>query len=125
MKVTEVVPGNKELENATTIALMCRYGWRNVRGGMWCSVEMRSMPVPLARALAQKPPREIPDTTGYSYDHHDHLIHVEEDGTWLAGVTGPLTLGTRAKTFKADTEATVKEAAEQWIQQHDMPETAN
>jgi predicted GIY-YIG superfamily endonuclease len=37
VKVLEVVPGNKELENATTIALMCKHGWRNVRGGMWCS----------------------------------------------------------------------------------------
>ena len=46
VKVLEVVPGNKELENATTIALMCKYGWRNVRGGTWCSVEMRSMPTP-------------------------------------------------------------------------------
>ena len=63
VKVLEVVPGNKELENATSIALMCRHGWRNVRGGMWCSVEMRSMPVPLARALAQKPTRQVIRTT--------------------------------------------------------------
>ena len=125
VKVLEVVPGNKELENAATIALMCRHGWRNVRGGLWCSVEMRSMPTPLARALAQKPPREIPDTTGYSYDHRDHLIHVQQDDTWVARVTGPLTLNTRAKTFKANAEAAVKEAAEEWIQQHDTPETAN
>ena len=110
-----MVPGNKELENATTIALMCKHGWRNVRGGMWCSVEMRSMPVPLARALAQKPPREIPDTTGYSYDHCDHLVYVQEDDMWLARVTGPLTLGARAGTFKADTEAAVKAAAEEWV----------
>jgi hypothetical protein len=115
VKVLEVVPGNKDLENATTIALMCRHGWRNVRGGMWCSVEMRSMPVPLARALAQKPPREIPGTTGYSYDHCDHLIYVQEDDMWLARVTGPLTLGARARMFKADTEAAVKAAAEEWV----------
>ena len=125
VKVLEVVSGNKELENATTIALMRRHGWRNARGGVWCIVELPSMPTPLARALAQKPPREIPDTTGYPYDHHDHLIHVQEEGKWLARVTGPLTLGTRAKTFKANTEAAVKEAAEEWTQQHDTPETAN
>ena len=50
---------------------------------------------------------------------------MQEDDTWVARVTGPLTLNTRAKTFKADTEAAVKEAAEEWIQQHDTPETAN
>ena len=73
------------------------------------------MPTPLARALAQKPPREIPDTTGYSYDHCDHLIYVQEDDMWLARVTGPLTLGARARTFKADTETAVKAAAEEWV----------
>ena len=115
MKVTEVVPGNKELENATTIALMCKHGWRNVRGGTWRAVEMRSMPVPLARALAQKPPREIPDKAGYSYDYLDHLINMQEDDTWLARVTGPLTLSARAKTFRAHTEAAAKAAAEEWV----------
>ena len=125
VKVLEVVPGNKDLENATTIALMCKHGWRNVRGGLWCSVEMRSMPVPLARALAQKPPREIPEAAGYAYECQDHLVYVQEDDTWVARVTGPLTLNTRAKTFKADTEAAVKATAEEWIQQHDTPETAN
>ena len=69
------------------------------------------MPVPLARALAQKPPREIPDAVGYSYDHRDHLIHVQEDDTWVARVIGPLTLNTRVKTFKANTEAAAKATA--------------
>ena len=64
VKVLEVVPGNKDLENATTIALMCKHGWRNVRGCTWCAVEMRSMPTPLARALAQRPLREIPEAAG-------------------------------------------------------------
>ena len=115
VKVLEVVPGNKELENATTIALMCKHGWRNVRGGMWCAVEMRSMPTPLARALAQRLPREIPEATGYAYECQDHLVYVQEDDTWNARVTGPRTLNTRAKTFKACTEAEVKEAAEEWL----------
>ena len=37
----------------------------------------------------------------------------------------PRTLNTRAKTFKADNEAAVKQAAEEWIQRQDTPETAN
>ena len=32
IKVLQVVPGDKELESAKTIALMCRVGWRRVRG---------------------------------------------------------------------------------------------
>ena len=83
------------------------------------------MPTPLARALAQRPPREIPEATGCAYECQDHFIYVQEDDAWNARVTGPLTLNTRAKTFKADSEATVKQAAEEWIRRHDMPETAN
>ena len=76
------------------------------------------MPTPLARALVHRPPREIPEAAGYSYDCQDHLVYVQEDDTWNARVTGPLTLNTRAKTFKANTEAAVKEAAEGWIRAH-------
>ena len=64
VKVLEVVPGNKDLENAKTIALMCRLGWRKVRGGAWCATELKSMPIPLARALSQKPPKELPADKG-------------------------------------------------------------
>ena len=52
IKVLEVVPGNKKLEAAKTIALMCRVGWRRVRGADWCATELKSMPLPLARVLA-------------------------------------------------------------------------
>ena len=34
-------------------------------------------------------------------------------------------MNARAKTFKADNEAAVKQAAEEWIQRQDTPETAN
>ena len=61
IKMLEVVPGNKELEAAKTIALMCRVGWRRVRGAAWCATELKSMPLPLARVLAQNPPRELPE----------------------------------------------------------------
>ena len=76
------------------------------------------MPTPLARALAQRPPREIPEAAGYAYEYQDHLVYVQEDGAWNARVTGPLTLNTRAKTFKANTEAAVKQAAEDWLRAH-------
>ena len=59
VRVLDVVPGGKDLENATAIVLMIKHDWRHVRGGAWCSVELRSMPIPLARALAGRPPREV------------------------------------------------------------------
>ena len=119
VRVLEVIPGSKELENATTIALMCKYGWRHVRGGLWCSVEMKSMPIPLARALAQRPPRELPSASGSSYDFNDHIIFVKDGPPWTARVTGPMTLelSSGSRTFTADTEAAAKEAAEQWVRQ--------
>jgi hypothetical protein len=90
VKVLSVVPGTKELENSTTIALMCIHGWRKVRGGAWCSIELKSMPLPLSRALASKPPPDI-RVSGVSHDYNNHLIHV--DGPpWNARVSGPTTI---------------------------------
>ena len=70
IKVLEVVPGSEELENAKTIALMCKRCWRAVRGGAWVSSELKAMPLPLARALASKPPRELPDEKGASANEY-------------------------------------------------------
>ena len=86
VRVLDVVPGGKDLENATTFALMSKHGWRHVRGGAWRSIELRSMPIPLARALAGRPPREV-QVAGTSIDHHDHLIHTEGP-PWIARVSG-------------------------------------
>jgi hypothetical protein len=117
VRVLDVVPGGKDLENATTIALMCRHGWRHIRGGSWCSLELKSMPVPLARALAGRVPREV-QTAGVSLDYHDHLMHV--DGPpWVARVSGPATLDvpTGARKFTAESDEEVRRAAEHWIDQ--------
>ena len=115
--VLSVVPGGKDLENATTIALMCTHSWRKVRGGAWCQMELKAMPLPLSKALASKVPREV-QSTGVSFDYHDHLIHV--DGPpWTARASGPATLadskGARVFTGESDDEA--RRAAELWIDQ--------
>ena len=128
VKVLEVVPGSKELENAKTIALMCRKGWRCVRGGQWCSTEMKAMPLPLARVLASKPPRELPDEKGRSaYDYRDQAIYVrEEPDGFIARVTGPLAVQSYpahgVKTFTADSECLARQAAERWIDEMGMDE---
>ena len=97
---------------------------------MWCSVEMKSMPIPLARALAQRPPRELPSASGSSYDFDDHIIFVQDGSSWTARVTGPMTLelASGSRTFTADTEAAVRAAAEHWVRQggkQARPESAN
>ena len=40
IEVLSVVPGDLVMEEATTIAMMCRHGWENVRGGPWCAVDL-------------------------------------------------------------------------------------
>ena len=127
-KVLEVVPGSKELENAKTIALMCRKGWRCVRGGAWVSSELKAMPLPLARVLASKPPRELPDEKGASaYEYRDQAIYVrEEPDGFIARVTGPLAVQSYpahgVKTFAADSECLARQAAERWIDEMGMDE---
>ena len=115
VRVLDVVAGDKNLENATTIALMCRFGWRNVRGGSWCGIELRTMPTPLARALAGRAPRDV-QVSGKSIDHRGHLVHV--DGPpWTARVSGPATLDLAkgVRIFRGDTEEEVSQAAEDWV----------
>jgi hypothetical protein len=115
VRVLDVVPGTKELENCTTIALMSTHGWRVVRGGAWCSVELKSMPLPLARALAGKPPPDV-RVNGVSHDYNNHLIYI--DGPpWTARVSGPSTLD-RPKGFRlfgCESEEAVRRMAEQWL----------
>ena len=121
VKVLEVVPGNKELENAKTIALMCRLGWRKVRGGAWCATELKSMPIPLARALSQKPPKELPEDKGRgAYEYRGQAIYVREaEEGHVARVTGPLALRHSpeqgVKTLVGASESVARRAAERWV----------
>jgi hypothetical protein len=116
-RVLDVLPGDTQLENATTIALMSKHGWRHVRGGAWCSIELRSMPLPLARALAGRAPREV-TVSGTSIDYHDHLVHIEGP-PWIARVSGPATIrlakGHRVVTGESEEE--VLRVATQWVDQ--------
>ena len=113
--------GNKELENAKTIALMCRLGWRNVRGGAWRATELKSIPLPLARALSQKPPKELPEDKGRgAYEYRGQAIYVRkaEEGH-VARVTGPLALRHSpeqgVKTLVGASESVARRAAETWV----------
>jgi hypothetical protein len=92
LEVLKTQPGNRSLEDALTIALMARFGMANVRGGRWCSIELLSMPLPLARALARQPRRPLPESRGWDSETlHGQLIVVRRvAGGFAARVTGPL-----------------------------------
>jgi predicted GIY-YIG superfamily endonuclease len=44
VQVLNIVPAVKKDENRITLETMDKYGWWNVRGGSWCSIEMESCP---------------------------------------------------------------------------------
>jgi hypothetical protein len=114
IKVLEVVPGNKELEAAKTIALMCRVGWRRVRGAAWCATELKSMPLPLARVLAQSPPRELPEEKAPgAYDYRGQALYVREtEEGYTARVTGPSRFATLAGAGGQDAGSGNRESCE-------------
>ena len=121
VKAPEVVAGNKELEKAKAVVTMRRRGWRNVRGGAWHATELKDMPLPLARVLASKPPRELPEEKGRSaYECKEQAIYLREEGDgFLARVTGPFALRSSpdqgVKKFVAETESLAREATETWV----------
>ena len=92
-----------------------------MRGAAWCATELKGMPLPLARVLASKPPRELPDEKGMSaYEYKEQAIYLREEGDgFLARVTGPFALRISpdqgVKRFVAETESLAREAAETWV----------
>ena len=94
VRILEVVDGGRDVEDGVTIALMIRRGWRNVRGGSWCSLELLGMPDPLARAFAMAPPPPAPEREDiHSFDCEDQAVVVRElEGQWQARITGPLVI---------------------------------
>ena len=51
LEVVSVKPGDTLLENLTTISLMAKHGFEDVRGGKWCKIEMLNPPASIAKAL--------------------------------------------------------------------------
>ena len=112
VRVLEVAPGKHELENAKTIALMIQHGWRNVRGGCYCQVDMRSMPTAIAKAMARRPLGELPRPIVYAYGGHVVAVQPPVDG-YTAEVAGEL--AAPPVVLVADDEEPVRTATEQWV----------
>ena len=51
LEVVSVKPGDLLLENVTTIALMAKHGYQNVRGGKYCKLDLQNPPTTLAKAM--------------------------------------------------------------------------
>ena len=51
LEVVLVKHGDLLLENVTTIALMAKHGYQNVRGGKHCKLDLQSPPASLAKAM--------------------------------------------------------------------------
>ena len=87
---------------------------------------MKAMPSPLARVLASKPPRELPDETGRSaYEYREQAIYLrEERDDFVAKATGPYALQScpsqGVKSFAVDTDSLARQAAERWIDEMGM-----
>jgi hypothetical protein len=60
LEVIAVSQGGQDLEEAQTIAMMARYGWRFVRGGKHTSPALVSQPKPLGIVLARGVPSKVP-----------------------------------------------------------------
>ncbi len=44
LQLINVIPGDLQTENEVTLQMMEKYGWRNVRGGSWCQVNLKYRP---------------------------------------------------------------------------------
>ena len=79
VRIADVVEGGRAVEDAVTVALMARKGWRNVRGGSWCSLELLGMPDPLARAFARAPPQPAQERVEFeSFDCEGQAVVVRQ-----------------------------------------------
>ena len=85
--VTSVVLGDELLENLSTIALMCKHGWENVRGGNYCAVVMAAAPQCIRTAMQYAQGTEEVVIQGYTCQ----FLHNPDGGVyaWRAYIKGP------------------------------------
>ena len=49
VRIVDVQPGDLQIEELTTLAMMAKHGWQNVRGGLWCARIMSDPPSCMAK----------------------------------------------------------------------------
>ena len=122
--VKSVQPGDTQLENCLTLGLMCRYGWKKVRGGIYLDVNMAVAPPPIRHAFAIKPlakmSEEIAPETICGHNVVVQRIKEEDSDTaWRARITGPKAdeecRKTGRKTLYAPSEQELKLVLHDWL----------
>jgi hypothetical protein len=63
LEVVAVSEGDAQLEQAPTIACMCRYGWKHARGGKFTSPALSSQPKAIGAAMGYNIPAKEPTPT--------------------------------------------------------------
>ena len=124
IEILQVVEGGRAMEDAVTIAMMVRHGWRTVRGGSWCCLELKGMPDPIARAYAMAPPKPaVERDERVIFDHGGQAVAVRrlEDG-WQARITGPMAVAQNPASgvvqLGAPSEEEARRRALDWINEH-------
>ena len=92
ISVLSVRAGDEVLENAITVALMAKHGWRNVRGGAYLSATMPCPPPAILKAFSFKPPPVLPESAEVETCHGHSVIReqIQDSGShaWRARVSG-------------------------------------
>ena len=123
--IKNIQPGDTQFENCLTLALMCKYGWRKVRGGTYLDININIAPPPIRHAFALKPPAKIneevePETI---YDHNVVVQRIKEEDSetaWRARISGPKAdlecKKTGRKTLYAQNEQELRIALQEWLE---------
>jgi predicted GIY-YIG superfamily endonuclease len=122
ISVLTVLPGDEVLENATTIAMMAKHGWRTVRGGRFLVTTMLSPPPPLLKAYSLKAPPALSEQTEIEtiLGHCLVVERIGDHGRWRARISG-MKAATECprrgfKTLYAESEEILRGMVAQWCE---------
>ena len=120
VRVLSVLPGTKELEKVTTIALMVQHTWQRVRGGPWLSIDMACKPPPMAKAFHIKPHLPLPGDCEEMMGHLDKFT--QNGGLFLAQISGPKTCEEcwGAKRICAISKKSLRVEVERWLAEEEL-----
>ena len=122
--IKSIQPGDTQLENCLTLALMCQFGWQKVRGGIYCDVNMTIAPPPIRRAYNLTLPAKIIEIVEpQTICGHNVLIQqIKKEGSntdWRAKITGLKADAecpkTGKKTIYAATEEELRQRVQNWL----------
>ena len=117
MEVIAVSQGGQELEEAQTIALMARYGWRFVRGGRYTTPALASQPKPLGIVLARGVPSKVPKPAFLEeivlVGGHCLRIFQALEGRVFGALAGPMC--NEERRFAGGGVDDIRAAAEGWL----------